>query len=127
VPRNDAGEADTALAFLRFARHCVLKKTEGLTDEQLRRVMVSSGRSLLGLVQHLVDAERYWFGFHVAGRGVDDLLQHGRAGRPTGGRCPASFHLTTVLGQSRTVSPCDYRMTDSPPADTDTGTNPQAE
>jgi uncharacterized damage-inducible protein DinB len=72
VPRNDDSEADTALAFLAFARHCVLKKTDGLSDEQLRRVMVDSGTSLLGLVQHLTDAERYWIGYHVAGRGIDD-------------------------------------------------------
>jgi uncharacterized damage-inducible protein DinB len=72
VPRNDGGEMDTALAFLSFARHCVVKKTDGLSDELLRRVMVGSGTSLLGLVQHLVDAERYWFGYHVGGRGVDD-------------------------------------------------------
>jgi uncharacterized damage-inducible protein DinB len=71
VPRNDDGEIDTALAFLDFARHCVIKKTDGLTDDQLRRVMVSSGTSLLGLVQHLADAERYWVGYHVGGRGVD--------------------------------------------------------
>jgi uncharacterized damage-inducible protein DinB len=73
VPRNDAGERDTALAFLSFARHCVIKKTEGLTDEQLRRPMVDSGTSLLGLVQHLVDAERCWFGYHVGGRSADDF------------------------------------------------------
>ena len=29
----------------------------------------------------------------------------------------ASVHLTTVLGQSRTVTPYDHRMTDNPPAD----------
>lgn len=73
VPRNDAGELDTALAFLGFARHCVIKKTEGLTDEQLRRRMVDSGTSLLGLVQQLTDAERYWFGHHVGGHGADDF------------------------------------------------------
>src|SRR4051812_14330511 len=73
VPRNDDGEVDTALAFLRFARHCVIKKTDGLSDEQLRRAMVGSGTSLLGLVAHLTDAERYWVGYHVAGRGVDDF------------------------------------------------------
>jgi uncharacterized damage-inducible protein DinB len=73
VPRNDAGEADTALAFLTFARHCVIKKTEGLTDDQLRRVMVGTGTSLLGLVWHLIDGEHYWFGYHLAGRGVDDF------------------------------------------------------
>jgi uncharacterized damage-inducible protein DinB len=65
VPRNDSGELDTALAFLTFARHCVLKKADGLSDEQLRRVMVDSGTSILGLVQHLTAGERYWFGYHL--------------------------------------------------------------
>ena len=37
VPRVDSGELDTALAFLSFARHCVLKKANGLSEEQLRR------------------------------------------------------------------------------------------
>jgi hypothetical protein len=73
VPRNDGGEIDTALAFLTFVRRCVLKKTDGLSEEQLRQVMVDSGTSLLGLVQHLSDGERYWFGYHVAGRGSDDF------------------------------------------------------
>jgi len=67
VPRVDSSEKDTALAFLGFARHCLVKKTEGLDDEQLRRVLVPSGTSLLGLVQHVADGERYWFGHHVAG------------------------------------------------------------
>ncbi len=67
VPRVDSGELDTALAFLSFARHCVLKKADGLSDEQLRRVLVDSGTSVLGLVQHLAEAERYWFGYHLAG------------------------------------------------------------
>ena len=68
VPRADQGERDTALAFLAFARHCLLKKTEGLAEEQLRRVLVDSGTCLLGLVQHAAVGERYWFGHHVAGR-----------------------------------------------------------
>ena len=67
VPRDDGSELETALAFLRFARHCVLKKTDGLDEEQLRRALVPSGTSLLGLVQHLTDGERYWFGHHVSG------------------------------------------------------------
>ena len=58
VPRNDSGELDTALAFLSFARHCVLKKADGLSDEQLRRVLVDSGTSILGLVQHLTTGDR---------------------------------------------------------------------
>jgi uncharacterized damage-inducible protein DinB len=67
VPRNDSGELDTALAFLTFNRESVLKKTEGLDDEQLRRVLVGTGTNLLGLVQHLAGAERVWFSHHLAG------------------------------------------------------------
>ncbi|MGI5241777.1 DinB family protein [Dactylosporangium sp. CA-139066] len=67
VPLNDGGELDTAMAFLAFARACVLKKVDGLDEEQLRRRLVVSGTTLLGLVQHLTDAERYWFGHKVAG------------------------------------------------------------
>jgi uncharacterized damage-inducible protein DinB len=70
TPRNDASERDTALGFLAFNRHCLLKKTEGLTEEQLRRPMVASGTSLLGLVRHCIDGEEYWFQ-HVIGGGPD--------------------------------------------------------
>jgi uncharacterized damage-inducible protein DinB len=67
VPRVDTGELDVAHAFLDFQRRCVLKKTEGLTEDQLRRPMVASGTSLLGLVQHLTEAERLWFDHHLGG------------------------------------------------------------
>ena len=77
MPRVDSGELDTALAFLAFARHCVLKKADGLSDEQLRRVLVDSGTSILGLVQHLAEAERYWFGHHLAGVRSDDGQEYG--------------------------------------------------
>jgi len=72
VPLVDTGELDTTLAFLDFARSCVLKKTTGLTEEQLRRPVVPSGTSLLGLVQHLIDAERFWFGYQLGGIGDED-------------------------------------------------------
>ena len=77
VPRNDGGELDTALAFLAFARESVLIKTEGLDDEQLRRVLVDTGTTLLGLVHHLTVAERYWFGFHLAGEIPDQEWDFG--------------------------------------------------
>jgi hypothetical protein len=67
VPRNDAGELDTATAFLAFVRHCLIKKLDGLDEEQARRVLVGSGTSLLGLVQHATVGERYWFTHHVRG------------------------------------------------------------
>ena len=77
VHRVDSGELDTALAFLSFARHCVLKKAGGLSGEQLRRVLTGSGTSILGLVQHLAEAERYWFGHHLAGAAWDPGHEHG--------------------------------------------------
>jgi uncharacterized damage-inducible protein DinB len=67
VPLDDSGELGTTLAFLNFARESVLKKTDGLDDEQLRRVLVDTGTTLIGLVQHLTGAERYWFGYTLAG------------------------------------------------------------
>ena len=79
VPRVDSGELDTALAFLSFARHCVLKKAGGLSEEQLRRVLVDSGTSILGLIQHLAEVERYWFGHHLAGGAWDADREYGMA------------------------------------------------
>ena len=54
-------EAETLAGFLDFHRATLLWKLEGLDDEQLRRPMVPSGTSLLGLVKHLAYVERWWF------------------------------------------------------------------
>jgi hypothetical protein len=67
VPRDDDGELSTALAFLDFARACLLKKVDGLDEEQLRRRLVVSDTTLLGLVQHCAAGERWWFAHHVGG------------------------------------------------------------
>ena len=39
----------------------MLNKVEGVSDEDLRRPMVPSGTTLLGLVKHLAYVERWWF------------------------------------------------------------------
>ena len=112
VPRVDSGELDTALAFLSFARHCVLKKADGLSDEQLRRVLTSSGTAILGLVQHLAEAERYWFGYHLAGAAWD-------AGREYGMTVPASRAAADVLAGYRAAiedSDCAIRAVGDPEA-----------
>lgn len=67
VPGNDGGELDTALAFLNFQRACVFKKIDGLDEEQLRRRLVVSGTTLLGLVKHFTDGEHWWFAHHLGG------------------------------------------------------------
>ncbi len=46
---------------LDFQRATLLRKLEGLDDEQLRRPMTRSGLSLLGLVKHLTSTEHGWF------------------------------------------------------------------
>ncbi|MBV9592982.1 MAG: DinB family protein [Actinobacteria bacterium] len=71
VPRNDESEFGTAMGFLDFARRAVLKKLDGLSEEQTRRSIVPTGTTLLGLVNHLVDGERYWFRVHLLGEGTE--------------------------------------------------------
>jgi uncharacterized damage-inducible protein DinB len=60
-PPHVGGEAETLTGFLDFQRATLLWKLEGLDDEQLRRAMVPSGTSLLGMVKHLAYVERSWF------------------------------------------------------------------
>lgn len=95
VPRNDDGEVDTVTAFLSFARHCVIKKTTGLAEDQLRRVTAPSGTSLLGLVWHLIDAEGLWFSYHLAGQGQDNY--------ECGMTVPDGVSADEVIGRYREV------------------------
>jgi hypothetical protein len=74
VPLVDGSELATAMAFLDFARGCALKKAAGLDEEQVRRVLVPSGTSILGLIQHLIDSEEYWIAHHLAGRPLRESL-----------------------------------------------------
>jgi uncharacterized damage-inducible protein DinB len=55
------GEKESLQVSLDRHRDVVLWKLEGLDDEQLRRPMVPSGTSLLGLVKHLASVEYGWF------------------------------------------------------------------
>jgi uncharacterized damage-inducible protein DinB len=56
-----AGEKERLHASLDRVRDQVVWKTEGLDDEQLRRPLVPSGSSVLGLVKHLASVEYGWF------------------------------------------------------------------
>jgi hypothetical protein len=67
TPFTNAGERDTLVAFLDYLRESVLIKVSGLDDESLRRPLVPSGTSLLGLVKHLTMVEIVWFPFAFAG------------------------------------------------------------
>lgn len=60
-PAPDAGERELLTGFLDWYRETLLWKIDGLSDEQLRRRLVPSPTSLLGLVKHLGYVERSWF------------------------------------------------------------------
>jgi uncharacterized damage-inducible protein DinB len=55
------GEKESLWVALDRHRDAILWKLEGVDDEDLRRPLVPSGTSLLGLVKHLAAVEYGWF------------------------------------------------------------------
>jgi uncharacterized damage-inducible protein DinB len=74
VPFVEAERAALA-AWLDSQRETILWKVDGLSDEQLRRVMVPSGLTLLGLVKHLTSVEHGWFVVNFAATGEAHLFE----------------------------------------------------
>jgi hypothetical protein len=69
---DNPAERSLLLGRLSARRRHVLAQLEGLTDEQLRRPVLPSGWSCLGLARHLtLSDERYWFEVVVAGEPLD--------------------------------------------------------
>jgi uncharacterized damage-inducible protein DinB len=64
-PRSQAtsvGERATLVDFITGCRQTLELKCQGLGAEQMaRRSVLPSNMSLLGLVRHMADVERYWF------------------------------------------------------------------
>ena len=72
-PPRTAGDERTILTELwRYHRESLLRKVEGLTDEEATRRLVPSDTTLLWLVNHLGDATHLWFVVRFAGS--DDPL-----------------------------------------------------
>ncbi|ADB35900.1 protein of unknown function DUF664 [Kribbella flavida DSM 17836] len=68
-PPQTGDERDLLQGFLDFHRGTLLWKIAGLTgDELVQRSVEPSGMSLIGLVRHLTEVERYWFHLCLAGR-----------------------------------------------------------
>lgn len=66
-------ETEALLAALSSVREHVLGILDGLSDDALRRAMLPSGWTCLGMVHHLaIDVERFWFPGVVAGEGLED-------------------------------------------------------
>ena len=71
VDRQDpdlvSGERAALEQWLDYQRATLLTKCAGLTAEQLKlRAVPPSRLSLLGLVRHMTDVERWWFRMHAA-------------------------------------------------------------
>jgi uncharacterized damage-inducible protein DinB len=64
-------EKEVLGGFLDHYRRTLLEICEGLSEDQLRRPMVPSGTSLLGMVKHLAYTERGWFQEAVANERFD--------------------------------------------------------
>lgn len=60
LPR-EGSERELLEAYLDYERETVLRKIDGVGDDDLRRPMVPSGTNLLGMVKHLGWVEMGWF------------------------------------------------------------------
>src|SRR3712207_3574418 len=91
-PPEAVDEKTLLLATLDGVRQHILGILDGLSEDDLRRPVLPSGWSCLGLVHHLaVDVERFWFRAVVAGEHVE--LHSGDGGW----RVPEDASAATVL------------------------------
>lgn len=73
-PPKVATERELLQGFLDFHRGTLLWKTSGLTGEQLVETRLEpSTMTLLGLIRHVCEVERYWFQCCLDGRPLDIL------------------------------------------------------
>ena len=71
-PALIADERRSLEQWLDFHRATLLMKCTGLTAEQLKRRAVPPSRlSLLGLVRHMREVERWWFRMHGGGENLE--------------------------------------------------------
>jgi hypothetical protein len=68
-----AGERELLEDFLRSQRDDVAALLDGLTEDQVRRRLVASSTTLLGLVKHAAFAERVWSEVAFLGRSRAEL------------------------------------------------------
>ena len=72
MPGDTPSEKELLLTRLAGQRRHVLAQLEGLGEDQLRRPVLPSGWSCLGLVRHLtLSDERYWFEVVMVGGSLD--------------------------------------------------------
>ena len=98
-PVGLAGVRDVLLAQLELHRARLLRKVEGLTDEQLRTSVLPSGWSPLELLVHLTAVERRWLRWGFRAEPLDDPWRdEGPDGR---WRAPEGTSVEEVLTELR--------------------------
>jgi hypothetical protein len=77
-PAHVADERTMYQGWLDFHRGTLLWKGAGLTDDQLKTASVRpSSMTLLGLLRHMAEVERWWFRVKAAGLTLPDLYTPG--------------------------------------------------
>ena len=71
VAPTTADEMTTLQGMLDMQRSILLWKLDGVSEEDARRPLVSSGTSLLGVVKHMAWVEQWWFVEFIGGGSPD--------------------------------------------------------
>jgi uncharacterized damage-inducible protein DinB len=71
-PSTTGSERDLLNEYLDWYRLAILRKIEGASEETLRKRLVPSQTTLLGIVKHLAWVEIWWFQMVFAGRDIED-------------------------------------------------------
>jgi hypothetical protein len=71
-----SGERETLQALMQYQRESVVRKLDGLSEDDARHEFVDSDTTLLWIVKHLTTAELMWVRSRFAGRGMppDDAI-----------------------------------------------------
>jgi hypothetical protein len=100
-PPYATDERTSLLAFLEVQRAVIRWKVEGIDAAAQHGVATPSGMTLLGIVRHLTDVERWWFRDRWAGEDVSDYYDPGEDGADF--RVPADETVDRVLRQYATA------------------------
>ena len=73
LPAVTADERTMLVEFLDYFRTVLIRKGEGLDEEQVRVVIAPSPMDLLGVVRHMALVEQWWFTQAFAGSPEPDL------------------------------------------------------
>ena len=97
-PSDVADPRELLLGYLDWYREALLRKTAGLSDEQLRTPVEPLGWSPLGLFQHLGWVERRWMRWGFA---AEDVLPYPPGGDEAEWQVPAGRSTAAVMAAYR--------------------------